>query len=103
MVKKHPEILLVLLAFAILFFRLGQATLADWDEAIYAQVAKEMVETGDWLTPHHGNEPWFEKPPLLIWMTAILFSAFEASEFWARAVPAFSAVFLVMITLTMLN
>jgi hypothetical protein len=96
--KKLPEILLVLFAFALLFFRLGHSTLADWDEAIYAQIAKEMTRNGDWLTPHYSNDPWFEKPPLQIWTTAFLFSVFEANELWARATSAFSAVLLVLVT-----
>jgi 4-amino-4-deoxy-L-arabinose transferase-like glycosyltransferase len=96
--KKLPEILLVLFAFALLFFRLGHTSLEDWDEAVFAQVAKEMVESGDWLTLHYGNEPRFEKPPLQTWITALLFLMFEVNEFWARAASAFSAIFLVIIT-----
>jgi 4-amino-4-deoxy-L-arabinose transferase-like glycosyltransferase len=87
-------LLLVLCGLALFIFlwRLGAASLEDWDEAIYAQVAREMVQNGDWITLHWGGEPWFEKPPLLIWATAFLFSIFGVSEFWARAASAFSGV-----------
>jgi 4-amino-4-deoxy-L-arabinose transferase-like glycosyltransferase len=87
-------LLLVLcgLALFLFFWRLGAASLDDWDEAIYAQVAKEMVQKGDWITLHWGGQPWFEKPPLLIWATAFLFSIFGVSEFWARAASALSGV-----------
>jgi 4-amino-4-deoxy-L-arabinose transferase-like glycosyltransferase len=91
---RAKALLLVLfgLALFIFFWRLGATSLDDWDEAIYAQVAREMVQNGDWITLHWGGEVWFEKPPLLIWATAFLFSIFGVSEFWARAASAFSGV-----------
>ena len=75
---------------ALLFWRLGRRSLADYDEAIYAQVSKEIVESGDWLTLHWGYVPFFEKPPLPMWATAIFFHVFGVSEFWARAAAALS-------------
>ncbi|MDQ3556900.1 MAG: glycosyltransferase family 39 protein [Gemmatimonadota bacterium] len=82
-------------AAVLLLWRLGDGSLYDWDEAIYAQVAKEIVETGDWLTLHWGYEPFFEKPPLLMWSTAIWYHLFGVSEFWARATSALSGIALV--------
>ncbi len=76
--------LLLLGVWALLCWRLGSASLNDWDEAIYAQVAKEIVSSGDWLTLHWGYEPWFHKPPLFMWATAALFQLFGVNEFWAR-------------------
>jgi 4-amino-4-deoxy-L-arabinose transferase-like glycosyltransferase len=89
---------LVVIASLLIFFRLGQNTLEDWDEAIYAEVAKEMVNRGDWLTQYYNYQPWFEKPPLQTWLTGLYFSVFNINEFWARAASAFSALFLVIIT-----
>jgi len=63
-----------------------------YDEAIYGQVAKETVEGNHWLTLYWNNQPWFHKPPLYFWTTAILFKVFGASEFWARAPSAFDGV-----------
>lgn len=40
------------------------------DEPRYAAVGREMALSGDWVTPHLWGKPWFEKPPLLYWMTA---------------------------------
>lgn len=40
------------------------------DEPRYAFIGREMARSGDWLTPRLWGEPWFEKPPLLYWMTA---------------------------------
>ena len=59
-------VVLPLIAIAASFWHLGTGSLHDWDEAIYAQVSKEMNESGDWLRPHYGYKPWIDKPPLLM-------------------------------------
>lgn len=79
-------------AAVLLFWRLGERSLADWDEAIYAQIAKEIVRSGEWLTLHWGYTPFFEKPPLLMWSTAVFFHLFGVNEFWARAASALSGI-----------
>ena len=45
------------------------------DEPRYADIGRAMARTGDWITPHLWGQPWFEKPPLLYWMTAAGFRA----------------------------
>jgi len=77
---------------------LGGGSLAAWDEAIYAQVSKEMVQGGDWLTPHWEYTVWFEKPPLFMWITALFYRLFGVSEFWTRMPSALSGVALVGVT-----
>ena len=72
--------------------------LAAWDEAIYAQVSKEIAQGEGWLTLHWAYQPWFEKPPLLMWMTAALYRLFGISEFWTRFVAAASGIGLVVTT-----
>src|SRR5207249_7769727 len=89
---------LLSLAAFVLLARLGYGALDDWDEAIFAQVSKEMVRGGDWLTPHWNYLPYFNKPPLLMWSTALLYLAFGVSEFTARAISALSGVALVGMT-----
>jgi predicted membrane-bound mannosyltransferase len=83
--KLVDALALASVAAVVLFVKLGANSLAAWDEAIYAQVSKEMARGGGWLTPHWAHRPWFEKPPLLIWTTALLFKLFGVSEFCARA------------------
>ena len=92
-----PLLLIVALAAAAIGWRLGARSLEDWDEAIYAQIAKEIVGSGDWLTLHWGYEPFFEKPPFLMWSTATLFSLFGVSELSARAASALSGVGVVVL------
>ncbi len=45
------------------------------DEPRYASIGREMASSGDWITPRLWGEPWFEKPPLVYWMTAAGFRA----------------------------
>ncbi|MBI4450220.1 hypothetical protein HY634_04115, partial [Candidatus Uhrbacteria bacterium] len=63
---------LAVAAFAMLF-RLDTQPIQNWDEGIHAEVSFEMVEGGDWLTPHYAGGTYFRKPPLKIWMSAGLF------------------------------
>ncbi len=90
--------LLILISTAVLLWRLDQGNLRDWDEAIYAQVSKEMLQSGSWMTPHWEYRNWFHKPPLFIWITTIFYWLFEVNEFWSRAASAFSGVGLVIVT-----
>ena len=93
-----PISLLIVIAALALLWKLGTGSLAAWDEAIYAQVSKEVVQSGDWLTLHWEYQPWFEKPPLFIWITAILYRLFGVSEFWARVPSALSGIALIGLT-----
>lgn len=84
-------LLLMLLAGVVCFLFLDRGALY-YDEAIYAQVAKETVQGGHWLTLHWNGLPWFHKPPFYFWATALLFKAFGESEFLARFVSALAGV-----------
>lgn len=54
------------------------------DEPRYSQVAREMFDRGDWVTPTLGGFDWFEKPALLYWLQITFFNIFGANEFAAR-------------------
>lgn len=54
------------------------------DEPRYAQVAREMFQRGDWVTPTLGGFNWFEKPALLYWLQIASYSIFGVTEFAAR-------------------
>jgi 4-amino-4-deoxy-L-arabinose transferase-like glycosyltransferase len=81
----------MLLAAATLLPLLGHKPLADWDEAIYAEIARELLGHRTLALAWHF-QPWFEKPPLYMWLTAAFFRLFSVNEFWARAVAAFSGI-----------
>jgi len=72
--------------------RLGAAGLYDPNEGMYAEISREMVLLRDWLTPHFNFIRYFEKPPLLYWLTALAYQLFGISEFSARLVTALAAI-----------
>src|SRR5689334_12058440 len=77
--------LFTLLAIAILWFAtLGTRRLLDPDEGRYAEISREMLVTGDWITPRLNGIKYFEKPPLQYWATAVAYEAFGQNEFTAR-------------------
>jgi len=67
----------------VYFFGLNIPLLGP-DEPRYAQVAREMFERSDWVTPTLGGFHWFEKPALLYWLQITSYTAFGMSEFAAR-------------------
>ena len=97
-----PDLLWVLSVFAVaasvLFYRLGEPALKNWDEGLYAEIAREMLQTGDWLNLKWQQALWFEKPPLTFWSTALLFRQFGVNEFSARAIAALSGAGTVAVT-----
>jgi 4-amino-4-deoxy-L-arabinose transferase-like glycosyltransferase len=74
------------------FHNLGALGLVGPDEPRYAWVARDMQETGDWITPRLYGKPWFEKPPLYYWGAALSFQLFGVSETSARLPSAISAL-----------
>jgi len=82
----HPgKILLLLLIYALLWFgTLNYRHLIPSDEGRYAEMAREMLVTGDWVTPRYNGYKYFEKPPLQVWATAITFQVFGIGDWQAR-------------------
>src|SRR4051812_23752714 len=66
------------------------------DEGRYAEIPREMLATGDWITPRLNDLKYFEKPPLQYWMTAVSFEVFGEDE-WTARLPAALAGFLAML------
>jgi 4-amino-4-deoxy-L-arabinose transferase-like glycosyltransferase len=85
--------LLILVTLYVCYFRnLSAIGFVGPDEPRYAWVAREMAESGDWVTPRLYGKPWFEKPPLLYWGAALCFKLFGVSEATARLPSAISAL-----------
>jgi len=82
---------LFLLAWLILFRNLGNIGLIDETEPLFAEAARQMVETGDWITPYFNGETRFDKPPLIYWLMGIAYHLFGISEWSARLPSAISA------------
>ncbi|MBU0571043.1 MAG: glycosyltransferase family 39 protein [Candidatus Omnitrophica bacterium] len=80
---RHITILLLISLFLFLF-GLGNMALTDPDETFYAQTAKEMASSGEWVTPVIFGQPQFEKPILYYWLIEISYKFFGINEFSAR-------------------
>jgi 4-amino-4-deoxy-L-arabinose transferase-like glycosyltransferase len=89
---------LLLLAALTFFAGLGRGAITDSDEAFYAESAREMVASGDWVTPYYNYEPRFQKPVLYYWLTAATYTLFGATEFGARFWAAAAGLGLVLVT-----
>jgi 4-amino-4-deoxy-L-arabinose transferase-like glycosyltransferase len=92
------DLLLALLCLGLFGLRLGSSTLANPDESRYAEIPREMLATGDWVTPHLDGVNYFEKPPLVYWAVAVSQRVFGANEWAMRAVPALFALGGVLLT-----
>lgn len=68
----------------VTLYALGVRTLVPPDEGRYAEMAREMFVTGDWITTRLNGIKYFEKPPLQTWMNALTFAAFGLGEWQAR-------------------
>jgi 4-amino-4-deoxy-L-arabinose transferase-like glycosyltransferase len=75
---------------------LGYVHLFDWDEINFAECAREMVESGNYTTVTIDYEPFWEKPPLFIWMQALAMKAFGVNEFAARFPNVIAAFFTIL-------
>ena len=92
--------------FSIIWFgSLDFRPLIPSDEARYAEIAREMYVTGDWITPRYNGYKYFEKPPLQMWATSVVFEIFGVGNWQARlwsALTGFLTIVFVGITSTKL-
>lgn len=96
-VPRHLLLLAAICALAF-FAALGRPALTDSDEGFYAESAREMVESGDWLTPYYNYQPRFEKPVLYYWMAAGAYLVAGPSPGAARLPSALAGLGLVLLT-----
>lgn len=95
---RRPLVTLLLLCGFTFFLRLGAPAITDSDEAFYAEASREMVESGDWLTPRFNYEDRWQKPVLYYWLTAAAFLLTGPTEGAARFWAAVSGAGLVLLT-----
>ncbi len=88
--------LLILLSLLLFFHRLGSLGLFDADEPAFAEAAREMLVSGDWITPQFNFQPRFDKPILFYWLIVLAYKAFGIGEFAARFWSALFATALVL-------
>ncbi|MCD4698275.1 MAG: glycosyltransferase family 39 protein [Bacteroidales bacterium] len=81
-----PFYIIMIIIVGALFFIpfLGGVHLFDWDEANFAEIAREMIATGNYLQVQINYQPFFEKPPLFFWLQVVSMKIFGINEFAAR-------------------
>lgn len=72
--SRRQTLLWLLLAALVLLLGIGLRYPWPADEPRFAQVAREMVESGQWLFPTRGGEPYPDKPPVFMWLSALAFA-----------------------------
>ena len=87
---------LIVVTVFLSLFRLGSVSLFDVDEAVFATATKEMVQSGDWITPTYNGENRYDKPIFFYWLMAISYALFGINEFGARFPSAFAGFLLVV-------
>ena len=89
-------LLLSVVATTLIFWQLGGGSLSDYDEADYAQSAREMLWWSDYNTPRWNGMEFFDKPPVCYWLTAAAYRILGVNEFSARLVSACCGVLAVL-------
>ena len=84
-------LLLLLVGGVIGFHRVGERSLGEriagtwsWDEVVHTSVAQRIVTTGDWFHLEYQGNPYYNKPPLKLWLNALTFAVVGDDEFWVR-------------------
>lgn len=94
--KLNPQTILLIALFCILAVRLislPMYPLMDTTEARYAEMSRKMLETGNWVTPLYDYDtPFWGKPPLSFWASAVTMQVFGINEFGARLAPYLASI-----------
>ncbi len=93
--KRAALMIILVLAAAPYFTRLGASSLWDSNEAFYAETPREMIESGDYINPSFNYQPRFNKPPLCYWIVALFYKIFGASEAVERLTIALAAMIMI--------
>jgi 4-amino-4-deoxy-L-arabinose transferase-like glycosyltransferase len=94
----YRQLMLAALALALYLVGLGRPPLWEPDEGRYAEIGREMVTSHDYITPHNNFVRYFEKPPLVYWLTAASLKLLGPNEFAVRLQAAIASVGQIVIT-----
>ena len=96
-------LLLLSLASLLLLIGLGDMGLTDRDEGSNAEAAREMLETGDWISPTLNYEPRYAKPAFVYWVISSIYALFGINEFTARLPSALFGMALLILQYGFVN
>jgi len=88
----------IVLILGVWFLTLDARHLLRSDEGRYAEIAREMFATGDWVTIRYNGLKYFEKPPFHLWMTATAYHVFGVGDWQARLWVAVSGIIGLLMT-----
>jgi 4-amino-4-deoxy-L-arabinose transferase-like glycosyltransferase len=97
-INRQTITLLFAVSLFVALFRLDAVTLFDVDEAVFSTATKEMVASGDWITPTYNGDIRYDKPIFFYWLMAASYKVFGVNEFGARF-PSVMAGFLLALSL----
>ena len=90
---RTPWVWLLAIAGALLYIPfIGGVHLFDWDEINFAEISREMIQTGDYLNIQVNYQPFFEKPPFFFWLQVACMKLFGINEFAARLPNALAGI-----------
>lgn len=87
----------VLLTLPLFLYKLGQTSLVSWDEAWYAEVARNMLRTGNIINMSWNNHLYTDHPPAGYWIMALTYKIFGINEFWTRFPSALSGIICIIL------
>src|SRR4029079_6950431 len=87
-----PSLLGLIAIASLVIFPSLNFHLFEPDEGRYAQIPKEMLDRGDWLTPVLQRQPYLDKPPLFYWLVMFAYGVFGPAAWVARLVPAMAVL-----------
>ena len=97
--QQHPRhrwilsiLWVLLIGFVAFFWNLGSIGLIDETEPLFAEAARQMTVTGDWIVPFFNGKTRFDKPPLVYWLMAIAYKIIGVNEWGARLPSAIAAL-----------
>ncbi|MEW5759048.1 MAG: glycosyltransferase family 39 protein [Candidatus Omnitrophota bacterium] len=96
-------VLLIIIASFIFLWNLGTGSLSSWDEGLYAEVSREMFNSGNLLNLTWAGQPWSDKPPLYMWVTVFFYKLFGINEFSVRLFSAICGIGTVIIVYLFAN
>ena len=88
---------LLIVGFIAFFWHLGNTGLVDETEPLFAEAARQMTVTGNWITPYFNEETRFDKPPLIYWLMAMGYQVIGVNEWAVRLPSAVSAISLMIL------
>ncbi|MGA7159980.1 MAG: glycosyltransferase family 39 protein [Bacteroidota bacterium] len=94
---RWQTVLVIFFAVTVMFSKIGTEGLANYDDCFYAEKAKEVLQTGSWMTLHYNGNPAFENPPMYIWLVAVAYKIFGINEYAAIFPSALMGVMTVLL------